>query len=304
MFLNPTQSVAASKNFTGLFYTELENAPAPSWLSLVFHILLSTVRTEIMAFTKGFPQMREWLGERRVQSLSEYSVSITKKDFELTVGVSRDDIIFDRFNIIAQQITGIAQAVGRHFVKFFVDLCLGGFAATGYDSQYFFDTDHPNGSTGATTYSNTTASAFSATEWEAAKSKAAKIKNTDSGAPLLIRWTHIFFGPGAEAAVQKLFGQSNLASGETNIYNNAIPAENRILVPEFGDTAKWFLFDLSKLSLYRPFLLQIVKGIDFVPFDSPTDWNVFSKREYVYGVDTMDNATYLLPEVAYGSSVA
>lgn len=303
MFLNPTQSVAASKNFTGLFYTELENSPAPSWISLVFHILLSAVRTEIMAFTKGFPQMREWLGERRVQSLSEYSITITKKDFELTVGVSRDDILFDKFNIIAQQITGIAQSIGAHFVNYFKDLCLNGFTTTGYDGQYFFDTDHPNGTAAPTTYSNKSTAAFSATEWEAAKSKAAKIKNADSDQPLLIRWTHIFFGAGAEAAVQKLFGQQNLASGETNIYNNAIPAENRILVPELGDVSKWFLFDLSKLSLYRPFLLQIVKGIDFVPFDSPTDWNVFSKREYVYGVDSMDNATYLLPEVAYGSSV-
>lgn len=302
MFTQGTQSIAASKNFTGVFYTELENNPAPSWIALVFQIILSSVRTEIIAFTKGFPQMREWLGERRIKSLSEYSVQISKKDWELTVGVSRDDIFFDKIGIVADQIKGIAQAVPRHFVKFFVDACINGFATVAYDGSNFFDTNHPNGSAAPTTFSNTTAGAFSATEWENSKIKANKIKNADSGNPLLVRWSHMFYGANAEPAVLKLFGQDRLATGETNIYLNAIPAANRYMIQEYGDTAKWFLFDLTKL--LKPFALMIVKGIDFAPFDQPTDWVPFSKREYVYGIDTMDNYTYLLPELAYGSSTA
>jgi phage major head subunit gpT-like protein len=300
MYLNPTASLAHSRNYTALFYSELENNPAPSWIALVFYILLSSVRTEVLAFTKGFPQMREWIGPRKVQSLSEYEISITKKDHELTVGVSRDDIFFDRFQIIGDKIRGIVTAVPRHFVKYFVDLCLGGFNTKSYDGQYFFDTDHPNGP--GAVYVNTTNQAISATEWETAKARATKIKNPDSGAPLLIRWTHLFFAPNAWTAQAKLFGRERIDGGDTNIHQNAIPAENRTLVQEFGDSAKWFLFDLSKA--IKPFLMQIVKGLDFVPFDKPTDWVVFQDRQYVYGIDTMDNATYLLPEVAYGSSVA
>jgi phage major head subunit gpT-like protein len=302
MFTQGTQSLAASKNFTGVFYTELENNPAPSWIALVFQFIFSSVRTEILAFTKGFPQMTEWLGERRVQSLSEYSVTVSKKDWELTVGVGRDDIFFDKIGIVADQIRGIAQAVPRHFVKFFTDLCLNGFATTCYDGSNFFDTNHPNGATAPTTFSNTSANAFSATEWETANTNAAKIKNTDSGNPLVVRWTHIFYAPNAWAAVNKFFKQDRLANGETNIYQNVIAEPNRIQVQEFGNTAKWFLFDLGKL--LKPFALMIVKGIDFVLFDKPTDWVVFSKKEYVAGIDTMDNATYVLPELGYGSSTA
>jgi phage major head subunit gpT-like protein len=300
MYLNPTASLAHSRNYTALFYSELENNPAPSWLALVFYILLSSVRTEVMAFTKGFPQMREWIGPRKVQSLSEYEVTITKKDNELTVGVSRDDVFFDRFQIIGDKIRGIVTAVPRHFVNYFVTLCLGGFTTKCYDGQNYFDANHPNGT--GSVFSNTTAAAISAAEWETAKARAAKIKNPDSGAPLLIRWTHIFFGPNAETAVDKLFGRGKIDGGDDNIHFNKIPEANRTLVQEFGDTAKWFLFDLSKT--IKPFLMQIVKGLDFVPFDSPNDWTVFQDRQYVYGIDTMDNATYLLPEVAYGSSVA
>lgn len=300
MYLNATAGTAASKNYTGVFYTELENNPAPSWIQLVFWIILSSVRTEIIAFTKGFPQMREWLGERRIKSLSEYSIEISKKDHELTVGVSRDDIFFDRFNIIAGQIRGIAQAVPRHFVKFFVDLCLGGFATTSYDGANYFDTAHPNGATAPTTWSNKTSNTLDAASYAAAKTSAAKIKNSDSDTYMSVRYTHLFYAANAEVDVQQLYGVQTLANGASNINYNSIPAENRILVQEFGDRRFWFLFDLAKI--LRPFVLQIVKGVDFVPFDSPNDWIVFIKKEYVYGIDTMDNATYLLPELAFGSN--
>lgn len=300
MFLNGSAALASSVNYTGAFYTELEQNPAPAWIRLVFKVILSTVRTEIIAFTKGFPGMREWLGERRIQDLSEYSLQISKKDWELTVGINRDDIFFDKFGNIADQIRGIAQAVPRHFVKFFTDLLLGGFATLAYDGANFFDTAHPNGA--GAVYSNTTNAAISAAAWEAAKTSAAKIKNNDTGNPLAITYDWLFYGPNAETAVLQLFGQALLTGGQGNIYFNAIPPERRILLPQLGDTAKWFLFDLSKIA--KPFILQIVKGIDFVAFDSPSDWVVFSKKEYVYGIDTMDNATYYLPELAYGSSVA
>ncbi len=302
MWATPTQSVAAAKNYTGVFYTELENNPAPSWVALVFQLILSSVRTEIIAFSKGFPQMREWLGERRIQSLAEYSVIISKKDWELTVGVARDDVFFDKIGLIADQIKGIAQAVPRHFVKFFVDLCLGGFATLAYDGSNYFDTNHPNGTTAPTTVSNTTANAFSQTEYETARKNAAKWKNTDTGNPLTIRYSHMFYGANAEPAVFGFFRPERNANGSTNIYQQAIPEANRFLIQEFGDTAKWFMFDLTKI--LKPFALLIVKGLDFAAFDQNSDWVVFSKKEYVYGIDTMDNATYLLPELAYGSSTA
>jgi phage major head subunit gpT-like protein len=300
MYVNNNTSAAFTTNITGAFYNELENNPAPPWLSKVFKILLSSVPTEIISFVTGIPAMREWLGERRIQSLAAYSVTVTKKDFELTVGVSRDDILFDRFNNIADQIRGMGQAVPRHFVKFFTDLLLGGFTALSYDGQYFFDTDHPNG-TGAT-YSNSTSAALDATSFAAARVASAKVVNNDTAKPLNIRYNWLFYAPGAEAAQLALFGTQRLAGGADNVYFNAIPESQRILLPELGNTAKWFLLDLSQI--LKPFLLMIVKGLDFVPFDKPSDWIVFAKREYVYGIDTMDNATYFLPELAYGSSVA
>lgn len=295
----PATVTAASVNVTGAFYTELEANPAPPWIAKVFKVILSAVRTEIITFTKGFPGMQEWLGERKIQDLSQYSVSVSKKNWELTVGIDQDDLFFERYTNIADDIRGIAQAVPRHFVDFFVQLLLTGFSTNCYDGQPFFDSSHPNGE--GATYSNTTNQPLSVTTWEAAKLAAAIIVNNDTGKPLEIDWNWLFYAPGAEVDQLQLFGQERLTGGQGNVYFNAIPEAQRIKVAQLGSSRKWFLFDLAHVA--KPFILQIVKGIDFIAFDKPTDWIPFSTRKYVYGIDTMDNAIHYLPEVAYGSSV-
>lgn len=302
MLLNPDTDVAASVQTTGFFYAELEDPAnaAPSWLPQVFQFLLSSKRVDIKGFTKGFPLMREWVGERRVRDLSRYSVTIGVRNWELTAGLDADDLLYEEFGDLASEIKGIARAVPLHFTQYLVDLLTGGFATPSYDGQYFFDTDHPNG-TGAV-YSNTTAAAFSAAAWQAAQLAAATIVNDDNGKPLGIDYNWIFYAPGAQTAVDAVFGTQFLAGGASNIYYNRIPPERRVVLKQLGSSAKWFLFDLSHIS--KPFILKLVKGLNFQSFDKDSDWVKFSTNKIVVGIDTKDEAQYMLPELAYGSSVA
>jgi len=52
----------------------------------------------------------------------------------------------------------------------------------------------------------------------------------------------------------------------------------------------------------KPIILQIAKKIDFAALDSPTDENVFMRKKFLYGVDSIDNAGYGLWQLAYGST--
>lgn len=305
MLINDDTGRAASKNYTGVFYGELENNPLPSWLKLAFWVIFSSVRTEIIAFSKGFPGFIEWIGPRKVNSFSQYSVTISKKDWEDTVGVQRDDVEMDKLDIVLKQIRGMAQMVPKHFLDLFIALLRGGATTVCYDGANFFDTTHPNGldaSGAADVFVNKTANAFSVAEWELAKTRAGKIKNPDSGKSLAINWSHIIYGNKAESAVENVFGRTLINGGDSNIYLNQIKPENRIKLLELGDTAAWYLFDFTKM--LQAFVLMIVKGVNFVPFDKPTDWIPFSTKQYVYGGDMQDNATYLLPELVYASTVA
>jgi len=295
--------VASSRNYTGVFYNTLEQNPAPPWLSRAFDIINSDVMTEIMAFVTGVPEMRKWVDERVIKQLREYSLSITKEDWELTIGISRDDIQFDKFGNIVKQIASLALAVPRHYKKFFVDLLKSGFTTICYDGADFFSAAHPNGP--GEVYSNTTNVALSKAAYEAAKLAASKIKNPDTGVPLEVQFqgsdAFLFYGPNAEVAQLELFGQPLLTGGQGNVYYNAIPEANRIKLPELGNSGAWFLLDLSHPMLY-PFALMVVQGLNFRSFDQPSDWIAFSKKEYVYGIDTQDAAMHFLPQLAYGSS--
>lgn len=302
MLLNQSVDIAASVQTTGLFYSELEDPAnaAPVWLPQIFKFMLSSVRNDIIGFTKGFPLMREWVGERRVRDLSRYNVTVGVRNWELTAGLSADDIFYETFGNLADEVRGIARAVPLHFVQYLVDLLTGGFTTSCYDQQYFFDTDHPNGA--GAVYSNTTSAAFSVAAWQAAQLAAATIVNDDNGKPLGIDYNWIFYAPGAQTAVDAVFGTQYLTGGASNIYYNRIPQERRVCLKQLGTSPKWFLFDLQHIA--KPFILKLVKGLNYQAFDKDSDWVKFSTNKIVFGIDTKDEAQYLLPELAYGSSVA
>lgn len=110
------------------------------------------------------PNVREWIGDRVVQSISESDYSIKEKKWELTVGVDAGDIQTDNLGQYALLFEGIGESAGSKPEQLVWDLLIAGFSTNCYDGQYFFDTDHPvldaNGAT--TSVANTDGGAGSA----------------------------------------------------------------------------------------------------------------------------------------------
>jgi len=92
---------------------------------------------------KEVPGMREWIGDRVIQGIAEADYSIRNKDFELTIGVDRNDIEDDNLGIYAPMFTAMGQSVAAQPDMLAFALLKAGFATTCYDGQFFFDTDHP-----------------------------------------------------------------------------------------------------------------------------------------------------------------
>ena len=89
------------------------------------------------------PRIREWIGPRVVQNISESDYSIKEKKFELTIGVDRDDIETDNLGIYSTLFESIGEATVLDPEQLIWDLLKAGFTTNCYDGQYFFDTDHP-----------------------------------------------------------------------------------------------------------------------------------------------------------------
>ncbi|MBV1917610.1 MAG: Mu-like prophage major head subunit gpT family protein [Sphingomonadaceae bacterium] len=89
------------------------------------------------------PKVREWVGDRVVQNISESDYAIKEKKFELTVGVDRDDIETDNLGQYALLFESMGEATVTDPEQLIWDLLAAGFDTECYDGQFFFDTDHP-----------------------------------------------------------------------------------------------------------------------------------------------------------------
>lgn len=66
-----------------------------------------------------------------------------------------------------------------------------------------------------------------------------------------------------------------------------------------GAGTPWFL--LCTTRTVKPIIFQERKKPEFVTLDDPTHANVFSQRQFVYGVDLRCNVGYGFPQMAWGS---
>lgn len=113
--------------------------------------LSSRITTRITSATKEmrygwlgkFPNVREWIGARVVQNLSESDYTIREKAYELTVGVDRDDIETDNLGIYTPMFEEMGLSTQAHVEQLVWGLLKAGFTTNCYDGQFFFDTDHP-----------------------------------------------------------------------------------------------------------------------------------------------------------------
>ena len=89
------------------------------------------------------PDVREWIGDRVVQNISESDYAIKEKKWELTVGVDRDDIETDNLGHYSLLFEAIGESTISKPEQLVWGLLKAGFTTNCYDGQFFFDTDHP-----------------------------------------------------------------------------------------------------------------------------------------------------------------
>lgn len=103
----------------------------------------STTGENRYGWMKALPGMREWIGPRTVDNLSEAAYAIVNRAFEKTVGVRRTDIEDDNLGQYAAAFRLLGEAAAALPETLVWDLLKAGFTTDCWDGQYFFDTDHP-----------------------------------------------------------------------------------------------------------------------------------------------------------------
>lgn len=141
------------------FKSEFQKAfdATPKLKDRVAQTIRSTTAQNNYGWLNSISGMREWIGGRVIDNLSESNYAILNRHFEKTVGVDRNDIEDDNLGTYATSFAMMGDAVASLPEQLVWDLLKAGFATNCFDNQFFFDTDHPvvlaDGSTG--TYANT-----------------------------------------------------------------------------------------------------------------------------------------------------
>lgn len=141
------------------FKTEFQGAfdAVPKMKDRVAKTINSQTSGNTYGWLKGLTGLREWLGSRQIDNLSEAAYTLQNKHFEKTIAVNRNNIEDDNLGMYSDGFTMMGDGAARLPEELVWGLLKAGFTTNCWDGQFFFDTDHPvmlaDGTMG--TYANT-----------------------------------------------------------------------------------------------------------------------------------------------------
>ncbi len=143
MLLNSASLLALNTAFRTEFQTGQQTQTAALQRGIVATDVPSTTKSNTYGWLGLVSDLREWIGDRQIDSLAAHRYEIVNKPYEKTIGVDRDDIEDDNLGIYGPMFRAMGQAVAVHPEKLVWPLFKAGFSTACHDGQYFFDTDHP-----------------------------------------------------------------------------------------------------------------------------------------------------------------
>lgn len=240
------------------------------------------------------PVMREWLGSRVVQNLGSFVYSVPNKDWEMTIGVRRNDIEDDNLAFYATDARAYGESARLHPDQLLFDLLKNGQAQPCFDGQYFFDTDHPvNGSdTAAGVYSNYfTGRPLTAANYEFVRSQTVALKGAN-GRSMGLTMDTLVVGPALYVQARRIVEIQVDAAGAGN--PNAGTARV-LMIPELEGN-DWYM--LTTRRAIKPFIFQTRRPLTFVTKNAITDEVVLIENEVRFYADARYNMAYSLPFLA------
>lgn len=297
----PAQNNALStRGVRAMILLALETG-ASAWVTSLAMKTGSDQASESYAWMGAPPSMHEFIGKRQLNELGEVSWSVTNKDHEANLVIKSKDMRRDKTGIIQTRVDQLANRVNDYPAKLLSTLIIAGESTLCYDGQYFFDTDHSEGSSGTQSNSISFAAATGTTPTvdEFSDALVAGIQQMygfkdDQGEPInqeareFVVMVPVTYMGVALKAVAVLTG----ASGATATIA-ALKGDFKISVvvnPRLTWTTKIAIFRVD--GGVKPFILQEeAGGMDVVALGDGSEYEQMNK-EQIFGVDWAGNVAY------------
>jgi hypothetical protein len=215
------------RSILGMFYERLQQNIGTNWTEAISTpIIDSDQDSEDYGWLGQVPQMSEKRGEKKYSQLRETEWNVKNVEYQGGIAIPKKHVIYDKTGQVRIRVNDLVDRSQAHWVSLIAPLVIAGEAGLCYDGQYYFDTDHSEGSSGSQsnsiTHDVTTTTAPSATEMIDAilsgvssmlafKDDRGEYVNENMNEFLIVCGT-----PLMKAGLKSL-SQSNVGSGEANI---------------------------------------------------------------------------------------
>lgn len=270
----------------------------------------TTVPSDSKSNTYGWKAMqtrlREWIGARVAQNLSEHSYVLTNKKFEGTVELDRDDIEDDNLGIFASMtIPDLGNAARKHPDLLIADLLHSnsGAGPTAFDGKAFFADDHPTYAQAQFTQTYDNLNLATTLDQDGVSTAWATMTSYtgENGMPLGVMPTHLIVPPQLRKRAQVVMQSTTYALpgsiatvGSATVDNALRGWMDIIVIPELAlDPTFWYMADLSKP--IKPLLYQVRDQAQLVARINPEDPKVFDQDKFTWGVRNRCNVGVTLP---------
>lgn len=246
----------------------------------------STASKEDYGWLGNTPRLREWKSERAPKALLESGFELVNKHYEASISVDSDLIDDDKTGGVKMKVSAMGVTNRQDYDLLFTEVVEAGTTTICYDGQYFFDTDHQEGS--SPNQSNYSASGMALTAPNVKTIiSAMEAYVDDTGRESKITPTHIMVPTVLKWKALSLFKPSAAqASTDPDIAVLAGALEvivNPNLSNSGGANAAYYILDLS--GPIMPFIFQNRQPIKFAALDQDDDHDNFMRREIYYGTD-------------------
>ena len=147
MALGTAAAITKLRSLTGKFDQGMKQA-TPFWPAVCSEIQ-SDGYDEEYGLLGAIPGIREWVGNRDFKDLRAANWTIVNRDYEVSLRIQKNRIEDDRLSIYGPLLQMLGIRMAQHPDELLFDLINGGEAAACFDTQFFFDTDHVWGDSGA-----------------------------------------------------------------------------------------------------------------------------------------------------------
>lgn len=289
---------ALRKGFRTLFLDALHGGTKP----LIDSFAMPTTSTnaeEIYGWLGAIPGMQEFLGEAVIRNIVESAFGIKNKPFEVTIGVTRENIERDRLGVYTPLFQAMGIAAREHPDELLANALMAAFDTKCYTGKNFFDADHEP-EKGGTKFSNKGTKKLSAANFEVARANVKSRKNSKGRPMALGRDLVLVVSPDYESTGRQIVVADKVGGGNDNVNKGTARLE---VWPRLASAPhNWFLLDLGYP--IKPFINQTEVPTEFTAQDKLTDEQMFLFKRILYQAYRRGNVGYALPELAYGSTGA